>query len=66
MANSKAFRERIVLQGDPPSPANPPTGCHFHTRCPFVRERCKHEMPALRPIEGEARDHKARCHSPKS
>ena len=53
---------RIVLQGDPPSPANPPSGCHFHTRCPFVRERCRHEMPSLRLIEGEGAGHKARCH----
>ena len=41
---------------------HPPSGCHFHTRCPFVRERCRQEMPALRSIEGEASDRKARCH----
>jgi peptide/nickel transport system ATP-binding protein/oligopeptide transport system ATP-binding protein len=42
---------RMVLAGDPPSPANPPSGCRFHTRCPFVRERCRSEAPALREVE---------------
>jgi peptide/nickel transport system ATP-binding protein len=53
-------RETILLAGDLPSPANPPPGCRFHTRCPFVQEtRCRDEEPALRKLEGE---HWAACH----
>lgn len=49
----------VRLAGDPPSPANPPAGCHFHTRCPHARPRCSAEMPALRAL-GEGRS--VRCH----
>jgi oligopeptide transport system ATP-binding protein len=38
-------RERIILTGDVPSPINPPSGCHFHTRCPYVMEVCKQQDP---------------------
>ncbi|WP_019377472.1 ABC transporter ATP-binding protein [Virgibacillus halodenitrificans] len=41
-------RERIILKGDIPSPANPPSGCTFHTRCPLATEICKQEIPQLR------------------
>jgi oligopeptide/dipeptide ABC transporter ATP-binding protein len=46
-----AKRERIVLEGDVPSPVNPPPGCAFHTRCPFAFERCRVETPAMSAIE---------------
>ena len=39
--------QRKLLQGDPPSPANPPTGCRFHTRCPLAQAICSQETPAL-------------------
>ena len=44
-------RKKIVLQGDVPSPMKPPPGCHFHTRCPYVFDRCKVETPALREVK---------------
>ncbi|OLF15932.1 ABC transporter ATP-binding protein [Actinophytocola xanthii] len=53
-------RERILLAGDLPSPANPPTGCRFHTRCPWRQEtRCDTERPALREIDP---GHRVACH----
>jgi oligopeptide/dipeptide ABC transporter ATP-binding protein len=44
-------RRKRLLQGDVPSPINPPSGCHFHTRCPYAVERCKVEPPALREVK---------------
>ena len=52
-------RQRFILTGEPPSPANPPPGCVFHPRCPLAIERCKVEVPALREVEA---DHLAACH----
>jgi oligopeptide transport system ATP-binding protein len=52
-------RERILLEGDVPSPANPPAGCHFCTRCPRVMELCRTTPPALRELEP---GHWAACH----
>ena len=62
--NAAAERERIVLIGDVPSPINPPSGCHFHTRCPKAQERCVSEDPALEPKYSDARDHVVACHFP--
>ncbi len=45
-------REKIVLRGELPSPLNPPTGCVFSTRCPFVTDRCRTERPQKREIDG--------------
>jgi oligopeptide transport system ATP-binding protein len=52
-------RERIILTGDVPSPINPPTGCHFHTRCPYVMDVCKKIDPVLADQGGE---HFVACH----
>jgi oligopeptide/dipeptide ABC transporter ATP-binding protein len=43
-------RKKRVLQGDVPSPIKPPSGCHFHTRCPYAVERCRVESPLLREV----------------
>ena len=44
-------RDRMILQGDVPSPVNPPAGCRFHTRCPFAVEKCKHQEPQLKELK---------------
>ncbi len=54
-----ARRERIVLQGDVPSPINPPTGCRFHPRCWIARAVCKEQDP---PFEEKRKGHWAACH----
>ncbi len=56
--NPRAKRRRLVLQGDVPTPLNPPKGCRFHTRCPLVMDRCRREEPdAVTLSEG----HYAKC-----
>ncbi|MDP1751372.1 MAG: ATP-binding cassette domain-containing protein [Reyranella sp.] len=52
-------RQRTVLQGELPSPLDPPAGCPFHSRCPIAQERCKTDKPALRSVGGGAL---AACH----
>ncbi len=59
MPDPRARRERLVIEGDVPSPQNPPPGCHFHTRCPFAVARCMVESPPLRQL---ADGRLAACH----
>ena len=53
-------RRRIVLEGDLPSPIDPPAGCHFHTRCPLAIDRCREEPPQLRGVTSA--EHLVSCH----
>lgn len=52
-------KKRIILEGDIPSPANPPTGCKFHTRCIYAEDICKEEIPEFRDLGGS---HFVACH----
>jgi oligopeptide/dipeptide ABC transporter ATP-binding protein len=52
-------RKRVILTGDVPSPINPPSGCHFHTRCPYAMPICRTESPVLREV---LPGHVAACH----
>ena len=54
-----AEKRRIILQGDVPSPINPPSGCHFHTRCPYKEKICEEEVPEFKDIGG---GHWVACH----
>ena len=56
---SENKKKRVILSGDIPSPINPPPGCCFHTRCPLAEERCRREVPLLKPISPS---HQVACH----
>lgn len=56
--DAEKSRERVVLEGDLPNPAHPPSGCHFRTRCPIAISACAQQVPALRDLE---HDHSAAC-----
>jgi peptide/nickel transport system ATP-binding protein/oligopeptide transport system ATP-binding protein len=56
---SARTRKRVILTGDVPSPINPPSGCHFHARCPYAMARCRTDVPALREIKP---GHLVSCH----
>ncbi len=65
VANPKLERQRrrIILEGDVPSPANPPAGCRFNPRCVFAKDICRQEEPALRVLEiSDGVEHRVACH----
>ena len=56
-------KKKQILKGDVPSPIHPPSGCVFHTRCPYVKDYCKAEVPQLTPVKGEnGEEHLVACH----
>lgn len=55
---NKTKSERIILEGELPSPSNPPKGCPFHTRCPIAQDRCSQELPQLKEVKP---NHKVAC-----
>lgn len=62
VADPSRRRVRQIVQGDVPSPVNPPAGCAFHTRCVYASERCKGEKPVLVEIAAEQHKRKVACH----
>lgn len=59
IADPTLKRERIILEGDIPSAAEPPSGCKFHTRCPFAMEQCRRDVPKFKEVE---KGHYVACH----
>ena len=59
--DTKERKNQILLEGDIPSPVNPPSGCKFHTRCRYCQEKCKHEVPVF---EDKGNGHFVACHYP--
>ncbi|WP_456375203.1 ABC transporter ATP-binding protein [Thiolapillus sp.] len=62
MPDPDAREKRMILQGDVPSPLNPPSGCPFRTRCPEAMEVCAQGMPELKNIKAEGTPHQVACH----
>jgi oligopeptide transport system ATP-binding protein len=60
--DKEAKRQRIILKGDVPNPANPPPACRFHTRCSYVTDICKEEDPAFRNLGTAENPHMVACH----
>ena len=59
-ANPHREKQRIILTGDLPSPANPPSGCKFHTRCPYAEAICRKQQPVLKKVSTDGQ--MAACH----
>jgi len=59
--NPNVSHERIILEGDIPSPMNPPAGCHFHPRCWMAKDECKQNYPA---VTNQSETHEFKCHNP--
>jgi oligopeptide/dipeptide ABC transporter ATP-binding protein len=59
-----ATRRRTVLDGDPPSPLDPPFGCRVHPRCPRAQPLCSEVVPVLEPRLGDSQEHRTACHYP--
>ena len=62
IADPDASKNRIILQGEIPSPENPPQGCRFHTRCPSAMDICRKEEPIFKPVSKDKATHLAACH----
>ncbi len=59
VSDPRIKKERIILEGDVPSPITPPSGCHFHPRCPYRMEQCSQQVPELKTLGSD--DHQVRC-----
>ena len=59
MPNPRFKKQRIILGGEVANPANPPSGCYFHPRCPYAKEICKQQAPEFREV---GTGHQVACH----